>query len=297
MTAVETRPYATPSRTAVEVDVSMVAPRVDFESVAESWSPGQGVMVRASAALATTFWSESFMPEGEPVWLVGTMTCAAAKVSRREQAQFHWVDGAWRASVDVGLDGDDIAVELVVDWSVVGDGRTGSRDSTRSIHRGARLWQAPESTVVRLERDGGGFPTSALSFEATGRRRVPWAVEVRNDAAVESRITSAVRLFVNTDLRVSDDIVDGGAGDDTYLAIGADIHLAVLHFLGSVATPLRELERVAESKVDSMAALGFSIADSLGLTVETARNLACDDPTGLLARSREVLGSFERRGA
>jgi len=203
----------------------------------------------------------------------------------------------WSTELELTATGADLAVALSADLWVVGPGRTGSPNPDKAVHRSAKLWQMPEPLLIPLERDGSDFPTSALSFSATGRRAVPWLVETVPDAEPHWSISSAIRLYINTDLDICRQIADGTAGHTLYGAIECDIHLATLHLLGGWSDSIGaiELESLAEGDHRSMAALGLSISTSLGLTVDEGCRLAREDPLTLASRSREALNLFQRR--
>ena len=291
MVIAESRPYRTPAASSVVTDLAIVWPTADLDQLSEFWNPGDDVVIRASATLAETFWDETGISPGEDVLLVAIVGCMPARTRWRSHAHFKERDGLWRADVELKADGSELAVELTADLWVVGPGRTGSPDPTNAIHQSARLWQLPSAISLRLERDEADFPTSATSFAATGRRSVPWALEIATDAEPHWSISSSVRLYVNTDLDICRQIVDGDAPADVYKTIESDIHLGVLHFLAGWRNSVRtdRMQDIAYEDLGSVAALGLSITSSLGLTLDEGCRLALEDPMTLVSRSREAL--------
>lgn len=298
MVFAESRPYRTPAARSVLTELGVVSPTSDLEQLSDVWNPGDDVIIHGSATLAASFWDETGISPGENVWLVAVVGCMPARARWRSQAQFREQDGVWRADIELKADGSELAVELTADLWVVGPGRTGSPDPVNAIHQSAKLWQLASPMSLRLERDEADFPTSAASFGATGRRVVPWAIETASDAEPQWSISSAVRLFVNTDLEICHQIVDGTAPEDVFIAIECDIHLAVLHFLGGwrSTVPGDRMQDIADEDYGSVAALGSSIASSLGLTLEEGCRLAAEDPISLVGRSREALALYRKSG-
>lgn len=296
MAITETRPFRTPAPGSVSTTLAVVSPYSEPEAISEVWNSGDEVVIRGTATLAESFWVETTISPDEDVWLVCVASCTPARSRWRAQSPFGLVDGVWTAALELGVDGNELAVELAVDLWIVGPGRTASQNPAHAVHKNAKLWQLPTPMVIRLEREGSDFPTSAASFSETGRREVPWVVETAPDAEPHSSISSSIRLFVNTDLDICRDIVDGTARDDLYTAIECDIHLAVLHLLGGWRDSVRvdRMLAVAEDDQGTMAALGRSIVRALGLTLDEGCRLACEDPITLASRSREALGLYRK---
>lgn len=294
MPVVESRPFLTPPYSSVSSTIELVGP-ASVDQLPEVWSPGNSIVVRGVAILRADFWATTGIPPSDEVLLVGVASCLAARSRWRAQALFVEEDGAWVAKLELTADGDELAVELAVDLWVVGNGRTGSADNGRSVHRGAKLWQRSGPLVIPLDHSEAGFPTSAVSFSATGRRAVPWSVDFVAEAEPHWSISSSLRLYVNSDLDTCAAIVDGSAGDDVYAAIGCDIHSAVLHHLGgwSDSLDIGRLELLADDDPGCLAALGTSISSSLGISIDEACRLARDSPMQLSLRSREVLSYFQ----
>lgn len=291
MAIAESRPYRTPAASSVVTDLGVVWPTSDIDQLSEFWNAGDDVAIRASATLAGSFWEETGISPSEDVLLVAIVSCTPARARWRSQTHFREQDGVWRADLELKADGSELAVELTADLWVVGPGRTASPNPMNAIHQSAKLWQLPSPISLRLERDEADFPTSATSFSATGRRSVPWVLEIATDAEPHWSISSSIRLFVNTDLEICRQIVDGDAIEDVYKAIECDIHLGVLHFLNGWRSSIRanRIRDIADEDLGSVAALGLSIASSLGLTLEEGCRLAAEDPMTLVSRSREAL--------
>lgn len=290
MPAIESRPYRVPAQQSVSVQVTSIRPAIAIEEVPDVWEPGQDLLLGITAELAPDFWGESGLPEDEPVQLVGVVTCLAARTKWRATAPFVRAGGSWSATVEIEVDGSAVAVEALVDVAVIGDGRTGHPDPARATHRSARLWRLPAAIKVPFERLGEAFPTSAVSFTGTGRRRVPWRVDVAHDAEPAWGLTSAVRLYVNTDLPIAERILDGTADRWVYQAIQADIYSATLLQLAAVRDGYSSSTIVewVDSDVTSFAAFCAHAAATLGFDLETAMRLARDEPMQLIERAREA---------
>lgn len=291
MAVFESRPYRTPSPRAVSVAVELTSPAVEMERIRDAWEPGQDLTLRYQATLSEEFWAQTGIEPGEDVRLVAIATCHPARMSWRSSRGFDLVDGDWRSELELEVDGAVVAVEVLLDVWIVGPGRTGNVDPARAVHAGAKLWQMSSPTKLKLEDEQPSFPTSAISFERTDRRDVPWSVELAADADPSWSISAAVRLYVNTDSHLTAQIVEGTADDDLFALIEADIHLAVLHRLARWKNSISpaEMQLTADSDHESLAALGASFAGSLGLQLNEALRLADDEPLELTARSREAL--------
>jgi hypothetical protein len=275
-----------------------VQPAVELDELPDVWEPGQDLVLRISAQLSAAFWDESGIPEDEAVTLVGTITCLAARTRWRGAAQFTRVSETWVANVDIEVDGSAVAVEALVDVAVIGTGRTGHPDPARAVHRSARLWRLPRAIKVPFERLGEDFPTSAVSFSETGRRRVPWRVDVAHDAEPSWGFTSAVRLYVNTDLPVAGHILDGTAEHWIYQSIQADIYAATLFQLAAVRDGYSStsIAESAAADLSSFAAFCVHVAAILGFDLEVALRLASEDPMQFVERAREASGFMREEG-
>jgi len=296
MAITESRPFRTPSPQSVQTTLTLVSPTSDLTEFLDVWNPGDDLVLHATATLSEEFWEETTIPRDEEVQLVATASCIPARTRWRTQAPFVPADGVWRAEVELRVDGSELAVELLADLWVVGPGRTGSSNPRHAVHRNAKLWQLAVPASIPLEREESEFPTSATSFFASGRRATAWSIETTADAEPHRSISSSIRLYVNTDHEICHQIVDGTAPDDLYKAIESDIHLAVLHTLGKWrdAAPADRMEQIAADDPGSMAALGASIARSLGVSLDEGCRLAREDPIALLSRSREALESYRK---
>ncbi|MFC4138524.1 MULTISPECIES: hypothetical protein [unclassified Microbacterium] len=292
MPATESRPFRVPAQHSVRSHIRCLSPAVDLEEIADTWEPGQDLVFQITSELSPEFWVETGISPSEEVTLVGTVTCLAARTRWRGSASFVPLDGQWVAAVEVEVDGSAVAVEVLIDISVVGPGRTGHPDPALATHRSARLWSIPSPVRVPFERLGEVFPTSAVSFSATGRRRIPWSVDVAHDAEPAWGLTSAVRLYVNTDLQAGERILEGDADQSVYKAIQADIVSAVLIHLASVRDgySTASITESAEADVSSFAAFCTHVAATLGFDIEIALRLAIEEPMQLIERAREASG-------
>ncbi|MGV9193627.1 hypothetical protein ACQ143_04725 [Microbacterium sp. MC2] len=299
MAIIESRPFLTPVASSVEARISLVPEGLDLERIAEDWVPGDDLTFRCVASLQDSFWAETLIDKDEEVSLVLIVACTPARARWRAQVPFEAVDGVWRAELELVVDGGEIAVELTADVWVVGPGRTGSSSAAHAVHQAAKLWQRDSLMWIPLERASAGFPTSAVSFSGTGRRAVPWSVEIAADSEPGWSISGSVRLYVNTDLEICHSIVEGTASEDVYSAITCDIHLAVLHQIGSWRDSINgaALQATADDDHGCLAAMGANIALTLGLTLDEACRLAIEDPLGLATRSRESVEYYGKVGA
>ena len=287
MAVLESRPYLAPAHSAITTELEVVEPDTAIEDLSEVWEPGQRIVLRCRAELAPEFWSQTGIPSTEPVMLVGNATCLPARATWRSSAAFVERDGRWNAETLVEIDGGVIAVEILADVWVVGPARTGSDDPRTAIHAGAKLWQRPSPVKIQLESDDAAFPTTAISFAQTGRWNVPWIVEPSLDADPMHRVSSAIRLYINSDSDLAGPILDGTATEDIYALIQSDIHLVVFHRLANWRDAMspQQMEEIAEHDHETLAAL----ARNIGLPLSEALRLAQEEPTKLIARSREAL--------
>lgn len=291
MAVLESRPFLAPSRSAVTAEVEVIEPASTIEGISDVWEPGQRIVLRCRAELAPEFWEQTGILADEPIRLVGNATCLPARATWRASATFSELDGVWVAETLVEIDGGVIAVELLADIWVVGPARTGSTDPGNAIHAGAKLWQLPRPVKLELDSDQASFPTTAMSFAQTGRREVPWIVEPNLDADPTWSVSSAIRLYVNSDSRLAPDILEGTAPEDIYALIQSDIHLVVFHRLANWidAIPPHQLEGIADDDHGSLSALGVSLARSMGVPLSEALRMSKEEPANLIARSRESL--------
>ncbi|GEM_PF-4473677 len=298
MPAIESRPYRVPAQQSVTSRVQVTSPEIALEEIPDVWEPGQDLAFRISAELSPEFWPETGIDQDEEVTLVGTVTCLAARTRWRGAVVFNAHDDRWIAAVDVEVDGSAIAVELLVDVAVVGPGRTGHPDPTRAIHHAARLWGIPAAVRAPLENLGDVFPTSAVGFSTSGRRRIPWSVEVSHDAEPHWALSSAIRLFINTDLDVGEEILAGSAHPSVYQAIQADILSAALLHLASVRDgySMATITESIETDVSSFAAFCAHLSAKLGFDLEVALRLASEEPMQLIERAREASGYMVEEG-
>ncbi|MGP9695019.1 hypothetical protein ACT3TZ_10425 [Brachybacterium sp. AOP25-B2-12] len=275
--------------------MSLIEPATEIERISELWETGQRIVLRLRATLEDDFWEQTSILRDEPVLLVGLVTCLPARANWRRDSTFRLHDGIWEAETLVEVDGSVAAVELIADAWIVGPGRTGSQDPSTAIHAGAKLWQLSSPIKLALASDTAAFPTTAISFAETGRRDVPWSVEISPEAEPHWSVSSSMRLYVNTDSELGPRLVDGTAAEDMYTLIQSDIHLAVLYQLAiwRDAVPLPRMQAQAESDPVSLAAFGATLAQGLGLPLNEALRAAREEPLSLVTRSREAL-SFGR---
>ncbi|MBF0817605.1 hypothetical protein E4U02_14455 [Microbacterium paludicola] len=292
MPAIESRPYRVPPARAVAVNVRLLDPEVAFEDLPDVWEPGRDLTVGITASLTPDFWEVAGIGTDEDLSLVASITCLAARTKWRESVPFTAENGVWGASVAVVVDGSAVAVEALIDVAVVGPGRTGHPDAARGVHRAARLWNLPAPPKLLFERLGNDFPTSAVSFEHTMRLRLPWAIETAHEADPTWGVTSAIRLYVNTDFAAAERILDGTAEPMVYESIQADIYVSVLHQLAGWRTSYTSaaMNEIVQEEPTSLVALGANVASALGLDLELALRLASEEPSRLLDRAREAAG-------
>ena len=291
MAVLESKPFLAPFTTSVSTSIDVLEPATAVEELADIWEPGQRIVLRCRAELATDFWTQTGIPSDETITMVGLATCLPARATWRKTARFTEQDGVWSAEALVEIDGGVVAVEVLADIWIVGPGRTGSTDPRNAVHLGAKLWQLPRPLRLGLESDDAAFPTTALSFAQTSRRDVPWLVEATPEAEPAWRVSSAIRLYVNVDSHLAAEILEGTAAEDIYSLIQSDIHLVVFHKLANwrdTMTP-RQMEDIAEHDHETLAALGLLLAQSIGLPLSEAMRMAREEPANLIARSREAL--------
>lgn len=290
MAILESRPFLTPERASVKVDIEIVEPGIGRESLATAWEPGQQIKLKFLASLSESFWVQTQIEPDESVQLVGVASCLPARASWRTTANFEKTEDGWQAESTLEIDGSVVAVEIRVDAWVVGPGRIVSENPHASNHAGARLWQLATAQVLKLEDNQATFPTTAISFERTGRLRTPWIVELNPSAEPDWTVDSAVRLYVNTDLPSASALLEGSMPDDYYSLIQSDIQFAVLHQLASWldSIPATQIASTAETDYTSLAALGIQIAKGLGLPLVEALRLVVEEPTRLTYWFREA---------
>lgn len=291
MAVLESKPFLAPSQGSVHAEIEVVSPDAAADEIADVWEAGQRVVLRCRAYLGAEFWEQTAIPQDDEILLVGSISCLSARATWRSSAKFALRDGRWTAETLIEADGGVIAVELLCDVWVIGPARTGSPDPSRAVHPGAKLWQLPRPLKLDLDSQQAAFPTTAIPFAATGRRDVPWVVEMSRDAEPEWSVSSSIRLYVNSDSTLTPSILDGTAAEDIYALIQCDIHFAVFHGLSNwidAISPSRMAE-IADTDHDALAALGASLSRSIGLPLSEALRMAREEPADLMARSREAL--------
>lgn len=291
MAVLESRPFLAPARASVHAELEVVSHDATAEEIADVWEAGQRVVIRCRASLEPEFWEQTGISPDEEILLVGSISCLSARATWRSSAKFSLLDGRWTAETLIEADGGVIAVELLCDAWVVGPGRTGSPDPSRAVHPGAKLWQLARPLKLDLESKQAAFPTTAIPFAATGRREVPWVVEMNRDAEPAWSVSSSVRLYINSDSTLAAPILEGTASEDIYALIQCDIHFAVFHGLSNWvdAVPPTRMAEIADTGHDALAALGASLARSIGLPLSETLRMAREEPADLMARSREAL--------
>lgn len=288
MVAIESRPYRVASRSSATASLTLASPVTDPEELAKSWIPGDVLTVAAKVEIHPQFWADTGVSDVSSVRVVLVATCMSTRTTWRSALKVEIGEGGLATSVgDLVVDGDSIADEVKVDAWIVGPGQTAS--TMGATHAGAKLWVNSDPLVLQLVDNIEGFPTTPVSFGATNRRNVPWSVECAREAIAETSISSAIRLYVNTDHPLHEDIVSGAADPMVFAAIQTDVHVVALQHLANLRTEysVAALSEHADEDHNSMAALGESISGSLGLPLEESLRIVSEDISALLARSRE----------
>lgn len=296
MPALETRPYATPGYGSVTARAELLSPAVAFRELSEQWEPGTDLSFRFSTELGDDFWTQSRLGPEETVYLVGTVYCPSIRKRWSGHATFSGPASRRTASVEISVPGDLVATELRYDIWVVGEGVTGTAGYAYPMprHPGAKLWELQGQHPIPLEQTGDAFPTSALSFNRTGRPQVPWTIELTDDADPGWDLQNSIRIYVNTDLPVHEEILTDKASSDLYAQMEADIYFAVLQRLaGCPEVHAGEVaEDIAQSSPRSLAALGKSGAEKAGIPLPRALQMVDEDPLGLVIIFREAFQIF-----
>jgi len=100
----------------------------------------------------------------------------------------------------VSIPGHEVAVKLVVTYSVLLNVPDGPVPANYSAHRkGSRLHSGTGKYVFILEGEGGGFPVEAFNFEHLNKypSGAAWVLEFRGDSLNEPFL-GVTRLYVNT---------------------------------------------------------------------------------------------------
>lgn len=290
MPSLESRPYSVAAPNSVTTDIALVEPNCSFAELPEVWEQGQALRVRASVVLARDFWGETGLTPSDPICAVLNANCPSARLSVREQLFFSpRDDGTYVATGELDLSTSGVGIEVLLTTSVIGNGRTLA--TSGGTHVGAILWETSTPKLISLESDTLGFPTSAVSFSETGRRRVPWLVETVATADPMWSISSSIRVYLNSDLPSAGALAAGTADGLLYQALQTDIHLATLYRLASAGDAFSgdDMEQIAEGDPESLAALGVGFANSMGITIKDAVRMVAEDVNQFIARSREVL--------
>lgn len=102
--------------------------------------------------------------------------------------------------LDVSIPEHEVAVKLVVTYSVLLSAPDGPVPANYSAHRkGSRLHSGSGKYVFLLEGEGGGFPVEAFNFEHLDKypSDAAWVLEFRGDSLNEPFL-GVTRLYVNT---------------------------------------------------------------------------------------------------
>ncbi|MUN54530.1 hypothetical protein GMA10_04775 [Kocuria koreensis] len=297
MPAVESRPYAVPEYGSVSSSISLVAPEIELNALAETWEPGLDLEFRMDAHLEDRFWTQSMTSRNEPLFLVGLVYCPSLRTRWTNNATFCEKSGRHSANLSINIPGNRIAAELRYELWVVGNGRTGYPvyGVDPPLHYGAKLWELKGQRTIALDSSQNAFPTSAVSFSRTGRPQVPWVIEVVDDAEPDWNLHGCIRTYVNTDLEIYKKILDDKAPGYLYEQIEADIYSTALHKLAawSRTSGGADMEALAESDAKSLAALGRAGAEKMGLPLNQALETALEDPMSLTFRLRETFKLFQ----
>lgn len=294
MASVETRPYRTASTSSVSWDTSVLSPSLGKRELHEVWQVGEDIVFNISVSLAPSFWVEAQLSPDTPLTVVAIATCAVArkKWQVRDTLDFHHHNHEILLSLCVP--GREIAQELSVELWVIGDAPI----SDETIHQGAKLWESLSPQVYPLEAGSQAFPTSAISFRQTNRPGVPWLVEIDNEATPEWKISGCLRLCVNTDFPLAEEILEDTAYAEVYAHITHDIYFMVIQKLaqwgGLGGYSEDDLNWLAQEDHECLAALGKDAAHKIAMSLGGALSLAQDNPYGLLVRIRETFPVYQR---
>lgn len=294
MASIETRPYQTVSPDSVQETVSIVAPELESRSLNEVWQTGQDVEFDFSVMLRATFASEASLPLGAMVSVVAIATCTVARKTWQSRVTVQLTDIDQEVKLALVVPGDQIAYEIKLDLWVIGDGVAGPQQ----IHHGAKLWEMGKSRIYPLESGTQAFPTSAVSFRLTNRPAVPWGVEIEHEANPDWKVSSSLRLFINTDFPLSESILENTAGDEVFQQIKHDIYFVTIqhvsHCYHSGAASLQEIEEIAENDHESLAALAQFGARKVTFSLGHALSKVAEEPYLLIQRLRETFSQYER---
>lgn len=160
---------------------------------------------------------------------------------------------------------------------------------------GSRLWE--KRLRVQLEGAGSQFPTSAFDFEKAGfaPARAMWKIDI--DSALESHISSAVRLKLNTGHpRVAEYLADptGKAQSEFQRFLRADTIIQMVTFalnsdLAQLETDAEEEGTLAETLVQ-MHKMYFP-----GFSIHSTKERFRDDPSFIASTVQSVIFDPKRR--
>lgn len=294
MASIETRPYRTASVSSVNWDVSVVSPSLGQSELPEVWQVGEDIVFSISVALRPTFWVETGLSSDTPLTVVAIATCAVArkKWQVRETLDFHHLSR--EVFLSLCVPGQEIAQEISLDLWVVGDAPV----NESQIHHGAKLWESASPRIYPLEDGSQAFPTSAISFRETNRPAVPWLVEIDPESTPEWKVSGCLRLYVNTDFPLAEEILENTASADVYTQITHDIYFMAIQKLTQWRGPggysEANLDSLALEDHECLAALGKDAAHKIALSLGGALALAQENPYALLVRIRESFPFYER---
>lgn len=294
MASIETRPYRTARASTVSWEVSIASPKLDKKDLHEIWQVGQDLLFNIAVVVRDSFWADTHTDADTPLTVVAIATCAVARKKWQVRRTLDFNVSNREIALSLLVPGAEIAQEVSLDLWVVGDAPVGQGQ----IHRGAKLWESANRLVYPLEGGAQAFPTSAISFRQTNRPAVPWLVEVVGDATPDWKVSASLRLYVNTDFPVTQDILDDVAPAEVYTQISHDIYFRVLQNIARWDGPggysVDELDSMAQDDFESLAALGRTAAHKIALSFGSALAMARDDSYALMTRIREAFPYYQR---
>lgn len=293
MAAIETRPYKTAYSSSVDTVISVVSPELAGTRLANVWQTGHDIEFEFQATVNENFWRETDIPKNKEITVVGIVSCPVARKrwTTRKTISFSYANIP--ISLPLKIPGNEIAHELRVVLWLVGPGVVGNG----AVHEGAKLWELKNQLIYSLESKDQEFPISAISFAESGRPNLPWVVEIDPEAEPGWNIQSCLRLYLNTDLPITKDILDEKAPADTYTQITHDIYFATIQYIaqwtGRDSYHLDELEQIAEDNYESLAALATTASEKIGVSLGNAISRVHENPYSLLLSLRETFPLYQ----
>lgn len=175
-------------------------------------------------------------------------------------------------AVRVEVPGHRVDDQLQLTAYVLGPART---PSTATHTSGAKLAVGPTTRVV-LRPDAAQLPVSIVSFEEVGWRAAPWRFVLQADS-LRDTYSASVRLYVNADLAVADELTSssGGQARERLLnTVRFDVLrslMAQLHQLRSEPELSEEFDAVSEMDENSVGFVAEVLAQKhLGYGLSTA---------------------------